>query len=79
MNRENLRKVSYYTEDPNQGFDPDREDAPVAKIGYFHACGNTLWPNPHEEGTYYSRVVVVIEDEEGYMIEVPVERVRFIS
>jgi hypothetical protein len=77
MNRENLRKVSYYTEDPNQGFDPERE-TPQNKLGYFHAWGVTPWKSPYDN-SYYNRAVAVIEEENGYMIEIPSEWFKFES
>ena len=79
MNRENLRKVSYYTEDPNQGFDPERENEPIAKEGYFHTWGTTPWPSPYEKNNFYNRAVVVVEEEVGNLIELPTSWVTFIS
>ncbi len=79
MKRENLREVSYCTEDPNQGFDPERENEPVKKVGYFHVWSTIPWPNPYEENGYYNRTVAVIEEEAGNLIELPTDRVTFIN
>ena len=79
MNRESLRRVSYYTENPNQGFDPERENDSIAKEGYFHTWSTTPWPNPHGEDDYYNRAVAIIEEEAGNLIEVPTDWITFIS
>ena len=79
MNRESLRRVSYYTENPNQGFDPERENDPIAKEGYFHTWSTIPWPNPHGEDDYYNRAVAIIEEEAGNLIEVPTDWITFIS
>lgn len=79
MNRENLRRVSYYTENPNQGFDPEREYEPIAKEGYFHTWSTSQWPSPYEESGYYNRAVAIIEEEAGNLIEVPTDLITFIS
>lgn len=77
MNRENLRKVSYYTESPNQGFDPEK-DGPIAKFGYFHAWGETPFKSPYDD-SYYNRTIAVIEKEDGSIIEIPSEWIKFES
>ena len=80
MNREDLRKVSYYTEEPNpQVFDLEIVKIPTAKIGYFQTWGKTPWPSPYEGEPYYNKTMAIIEEEDGNLIEVPIDRVTFIS
>ena len=75
MNRENLRRVSYYTENPYQGFDPETE-APKAKFGHFHTWGETPWKSPYDD-SFYNKAVAIIEEEDGSMIEIPPEWLKF--
>ena len=78
MKRENLRKVSYYKENPNQGFDPENESKCEKKIGYFHIMGWTPWKSPYDD-SYYNRSIAVIEEENGVLVEIPIEWVKFLD
>ena len=75
MKRENLRKVLYYTYDPEQEQEFGN-DASVAKQGYFHTWGQTPWKSPYDD-SYYNRAVAVIEKEDGCIIEIPSEWLKF--
>lgn len=77
MKREDLRKVTYYTSDPNEGFMPN-EDSPKEMKGYFHRWGETPWKSPYDD-TPFNKVIAVIEDEDGHVVEIPDEWIIFES
>lgn len=78
MKKEELRKVSYYQEEPNQGFDPDNlgnMSQPVE--GYFHVWGITPYRSPFD-GSYYNRTVGYVENAQtGEIEEILAERIKF--
>ena len=75
MERNEVRKVWYYTENPNRGFDPN-EEVPTVKQGFFHTWGEVPWENTHDE-SFYKRVVAVVEEAGGQVIEVSSEWTKF--
>ena len=78
MQRENLREVEYYTAEPKRGFEPENATNDAPKKGYFHTWGNTPYKSIYDE-SYYNRAVAVIEEEDGGIIEIPSEWIKFIS
>lgn len=77
MGRENLRTVIYYTSNPNEGFIPG-VDSPEKKKGYFHRWGVAPWKSPYDD-SYFNKVIAVIEEENGQIIEIPDEWIIFES
>jgi hypothetical protein len=78
MERNNLRKVKYFTSQPNKGFDPERTTEDESFQGFFHTWAVAPYKSPYDD-TYYNRTMAVVEQDDGSILEIPAEWVTFIS